>query len=113
MNKRQCRSTVEHRAGPNCERCGVAAHVRGLTMHHRVKVSQGGPWTPVNVVRLCGHGTTRDGCHCWVEHNPNDAEAEGFHVRPWDNPATIPVLRRGRLVLLDDEGSWTEAETAA
>lgn len=23
------------------------------------------------------------GCHAWVEAHPNEAEAEGFHVRPW------------------------------
>jgi hypothetical protein len=111
--ERVCRPVVEDRAGPYCERCGVHAHVRGLTMHHRVKVSQGGPWTPQNVVWLCGHGTTRDGCHCWVEHHPDDAEKEGFHVRPWDDPNTTPVLYRGERSLLTDLGGVVRAEGVA
>lgn len=101
-----CRTIVEVRAGLNCERCNVYVHVRGLTMHHRVKLSQGGLWTPQNVVRLCGHGTTRDGCHCWVEHNPDDAEVEGFHVRPWNDPATIPILLRGVSTFLTADGGY-------
>lgn len=119
MPKRQsrqemwCRNVVCNRASVYCERCGAHIAVRGLTMHHRVKASQGGPWTPQNIVRLCGHGTTPDGCHCWVEHNPNDAEVEGFHVRPWVDPATVPILRRGVRVLLDDAGDWVEVEDAA
>lgn len=113
MNERICRRIVNDRANACCERCGVHASVRGLTTHHRVKRSQGGQWSPENCVRLCGHGTTPDGCHSWVEHNPNDAEVEGFHVRPWQDPFDVPVLRRGVRVLLDDEGNWTEAEEAA
>ncbi len=62
-------------------------------MHHRKKRSQGGLWTPENIVALCGHGTV--GCHSWVEHNPNAAAELGWHVRPWENPAEISVLYRG------------------
>lgn len=51
---------------------------------------------------LCGHGTA--GCHGWVESNPNAAEAEGWHVRPWQDPAEIPVLYRGALALLTEDG---------
>ncbi|WP_260763048.1 hypothetical protein [Mycobacterium sp. SMC-4] len=76
-----------------------------------MKRSQGGPWTPQNCVMLCGHGTL--GCHGWVEHNPNAAADEGFHVRPWNSPAEVPVLYRGRWVLLDDLGDTYRIPTPA
>lgn len=104
MNERTCRQIVNDRANAFCERCGVHASVRGLTTHHRVKRSQGGGWSPQNCVRLCGHGTA--GCHGWVEHNPNAAEEEGFHVRPWNDPATTPVLYRDDWVVLDPDGGY-------
>lgn len=63
-------------------------------MHHRKKRSQGGQWDPINIVALCGHGTA--GCHGWVEHNPNKAADQGWHVRPWRDPADIPVLYHGK-----------------
>lgn len=108
MNESKCRKVVSERAGDYCERCGVHSSSRGLTLHHRVKRSQGGKWEPQNCVKLCGHGTA--GCHGWVEHNPNDAEAQGFHVRPWNTPADIPVLRRGLWVQLNDGGDYTPVE---
>lgn len=60
-------------------------------MHHRKKRSQGGLWTPVNIVAVCGHGTA--GCHGWIEHNPNAAAEEGFHVRPWQIPEDTPIYQ--------------------
>ena len=98
---------MNDRAGAFCERCGVYASVRGLTLHHRVKRSQGGKWSPENIVALCGHGTTPGGCHAWVEHHPNDAEKQGYHVRPWNDPLETPLLRRGLWALLDDAGDYS------
>jgi hypothetical protein len=51
---------------------------------------------------LCGHGTA--GCHGWVEEHPNAAEAEGFHVRPWQKPENVAVLYRGQLAWLTEDG---------
>lgn len=111
MNERTCRRIVKDRADHRCERCGINWSGWGLTTHHRVKRSQGGGWTPENCVQLCGDGVR--GCHGWAESHPNDAEREGFHVRPWNDPAEIPILRRGQRVLLDGEGGFTPAEEAA
>lgn len=60
-------------------------------MHHRKKRSQGGPWSLDNIVHVCGHGTV--GCHGWIEHNPNAAHFEGYHVRPWEEPSSIPIYQ--------------------
>lgn len=62
-------------------------------MHHRKKRGQGGLWEPTNIVAVCGDGVR--GCHGWFEHNPNAAAEGGWHVRPWEDPAEVPVLWRG------------------
>lgn len=108
MKERECRTIVKARANHNCERCYIHETIQGLTLHHRIKRSQGGPWLPSNCVMLCGHGTA--GCHGWVEHNPDDANAEGFHVRPWQ-PLSTAVLYRGYWCLLDDSGGFTRVPT--
>ncbi|APQ42259.1 HNH endonuclease [Mycobacterium phage MrMagoo] len=93
MNEKQCRAIVLARCDNCCERCGRGGQV---TMHHRKKRGQGGPWEPWNIVGLCGHGTT--GCHGWVESNPLAAAATGWHVRPWEDPRTIipiPLWKSG------------------
>lgn len=99
-DEEQCRKNLQERSQGLCERCGRQGH----TLHHRRKRSAGGPWTPTNCVWLCGHGTM--GCHGWVEHNPNSARDEGFHVRSFEDETDIPVLRRGRWVYLQDDGGW-------
>lgn len=99
MKESQCRQVTYTRSGRLCERC-----CRGgsTSLHHRKKRGQGGKWDPENCVILCGTGTT--GCHGWCEANPNAAEGEGFHVRPWQNPAEIPVKYRGQFALLTPDG---------
>lgn len=74
-------------------------------MHHRRRRSQGGMWSPSNVVRLCIR------CHQWVTVNPLDAEPLGWHIAGDVDPATVPVLIHmlGMRVLLDDLGMLTIA----
>lgn len=104
MNEKVCRGVVLLRSEGLCERCTGY----GQTVHHRKKrshLSKKEMWLPSNCVLLCGDGVR--GCHGWVEHHPDLAATEGFHVRPWEDPAEIPVLWRGtRLVLLTDEGGF-------
>lgn len=98
--ERACRRIVYARADKFCERC---CRNGSLSVHHRVKRSQGGKWTASNCVLVCGSGVT--GCHGWIEHHADAAAAEGFHVRPWDDPALIPLWwRSSRWVLLRDDG---------
>jgi hypothetical protein len=97
--ERTCRPAVEGRSGGLCElACGNAA----TNMHHRKNVSQGGLWTPANVMHLCGSGTT--GCHGYFTHHRTEAYALGVAVRRSDNPADIPVrtLALDLLHLTDD-----------
>lgn len=81
-------------------------------MHHRLKRGQGGIWSPENIVAVCGDGVT--GCHGLFEHYPDKAAALGWHVRPWLNPAQVPLLWRGSTwVLLSPEGTVTNVEDDA
>ncbi|MEU1550276.1 HNH endonuclease [Nocardia sp. NPDC005745] len=109
MNESLCRHIVTERCGGQCERCRAP----GVTMHHRWKRGQGGPWTPSNVIALCGSGTT--GCHGWVEHNPAAAHESGLWLfngehdtqrqRVW---LRSPWTLLDRWVWLDDIGGLAE-----
>jgi hypothetical protein len=90
MNETKCRAIVRERSGEICEIC---AERRADTMHHRRKRSQHGPWTPSNVLHLCGDGTR--GCHGRI----TDTRTEYYN--------DTPVLVAGGLVLLDDDGGIT------
>lgn len=89
MNEKRCREIVSHRSEGFCERCCRNGR---LTMHHRKKRGQGGLWAPENIVAVCGSGVT--GCHGWIEHHPDRAAAEGFHVRPWFDPSVVMIRYR-------------------
>lgn len=95
MNEKECRRLVADRSEGFCERCCRGGQV---TMHHRKKRGQGGPWSPENIAAVCGDGTR--GCHGWIENHPLLASACGWHVRPWQNPAEAPLLWRGATWLL-------------
>lgn len=96
------RAEVHARSGMCCERCGSSLVWGGGEMHHRRPRKMGGssvPETnlPSNLVDLCS------GCHGWVESHPDLAEVDGWHVRPWRNPADVPIrLFTGELVWLSD-----------
>lgn len=104
MNEVICRRIVSERSGGRCERCGTP---RQTTKHHRKKRSHGGPWCPTNVVDVCGSGTT--GCHGWIEDHPDEAEIQGWHVRPWQREEDIPVSINGSFAYLLNNGEmrWT------
>lgn len=103
------RDLVRARSGGWCERCGER---RAETMHHRRFRSQGGPWTPSNILHLCGDGTRL--CHGELTA-PGFAqrgkyEAAGWIVSSHQDWREVPVLRRGELVVLDDLGGWSVVE---
>lgn len=106
MNETACRRLVWARAGSGealwrrCERCG--SFEQG-SLHHRVKRSHGGRWTPQNIVWVCGSGTT--GCHGEIESGRSSAG--GWALPSGTDPATEPIEHHvwGR-VRLDGEGGY-------
>lgn len=75
-------------------RCARCAGWGPLSTQHRVARGMGGSRLeainlPSNLLTLCGSGTT--GCHGWVEHHPRWAQAHGWSVPRWQDPAEVAV----------------------
>lgn len=108
------RAALKERAHDCCEMCGKYL---ANNAHHRKNRSQGGGDNLANLMLLCGSGTT--GCHGLVTTEPLMSKRMGWTVRWISDPAEVPVWRYDRargervLVLLDDEGGWSEVEDAA
>lgn len=79
----QGRRALAQRCEDRCEGCG--GHWNGQAAH-RVRRGQGGTWNPVNLLALCGSGTT--GCHGLAHAHPYIAQGLGWEIGPYDDPAT-------------------------
>lgn len=101
VEEARARELVAVRSGGMCEICGREP---ATDWHHRKPRSQGGPWTADNGFHLCRVD------HAWVTENPAACYALGWLVRRRDEPAGTPVLRRGRKVYLQPDGSMTAAD---
>jgi hypothetical protein len=96
-DERSTRAAVPGRSGGRCEFCGAKA----TSMHHRIAVSQGGRWSPANILHLCGDGVL--GCHGYFTQHPTHAKRVGVSLHPSQIPAQVPVLTEfGQLWLADD-----------
>ena len=96
-SERSTREAVAGRSNGRCEWCGATA----TNIHHRKNVSQGGLWSPVNCLHICGSGTT--GCHGYFTQHPEHAYRVGVSVHRNEDPADVPVLTpNGPLWLSDD-----------
>ena len=100
----RARRLVRKRSGGLCEirldgRCTWWA----TEWSHRIRHSQGGPWTPSNGLAACHW------CHLAIT-NTNGHRAEyralGLVLDRDDNPAAEPAVCIHGPVLLDDEGGW-------
>jgi hypothetical protein len=78
------RRAVRERCQDRCEGCGT--HWNGQAAH-RKRRSQGGLWSPTNILALCGSGTT--GCHGLAHAHPLLAQGLGWEVGPLEEPADI------------------------
>jgi hypothetical protein len=95
--ERATRIAVPGRSGGRCEYCWHKA----TNMAHRKNVSQGGLWSPANVLHLCGSGTI--GCHGYFTHHPTEAYRLGVNVHRDEEPAQIPVRTPNGLLWLSDD----------
>lgn len=94
MNETDCRKVLAERAAMLCERCGQQ---RAAEMHHRKNRSQGGAWTPANILHLCSP------CHVFVTQNPVSGRDGGWCLKSFDDPEQVAVLVRDQLMLLRDD----------
>jgi len=100
VNEAACRKIVSARSGGVCECCGQEP---ATEKDHRENRSQGGEWSPPNIVDL---GTL---CHRWKTVNPKAATPGGWHVVPSVAypPERVPIMHHlyGR-VYLDEVGGY-------
>jgi hypothetical protein len=94
----------DYNGAPVCEIWAICQGVAAQAVHHRRPRAAGGtrrPETnqPANGLASC------DPCHEWVESNRGQAKKFGWLLTQSEVPAARPVLRRGRWVLLADDGS--------
>lgn len=97
---------VFRRSGGMCEICGIS---EGQQVHHRKPRRMGGTRDlainePSNLLHLCALD------HALVESRRERAIEEGHVVPSYGDPLSIPVLYRGTMRLLDDEGAWTACQ---
>lgn len=103
------RSLIYDRSGGCCELCGEWAS--DAECHHRRPRQSGGTRredtnTASAGLLLCA------ACHRRVESYRAAAYDNGWLVRQSHSPLEVPVLRRGQLVYLDDEGGFRESRAA-
>lgn len=95
------------RAEGRCERCGLH---RETVLHHRLRRSAADRERPSNYLMLCPE------CHNMgdesVHANPVRSKRQGWIVEAAAEPSEVPVLRFGRMVLLDDAGGVHDPEFA-
>jgi 5-methylcytosine-specific restriction protein A len=116
---REVRDLVRQRATADLDDdrhviCEVMARCPGRVvalydLHHRRCRGAGGSRRPEtnlagNALAIC-----RD-CHAFIESQREMAFRNGWLVRQSQTPADVPVLYRGRWVLLADDGTVTPAD---
>lgn len=106
MNEKKARALLYARSNRACEMCDRA---RATEAHHRKNRSQGGRWSPENLLHLCGS------CHRQVTVNPALACERGWSVRSHQDPAEVPawVAGRGWTRLTADGGYQSTDRSAA
>lgn len=85
--ERRARAAVKARSLGVCEMDG---RTPATDMHHRQNRSQGGVWSPENLLHLCSSH------HQHVTVNPALACGRGWSVRSTQDPAGAPVWLAGR-----------------
>lgn len=77
-----CRDILLGRTAGLCEGCRTTTWTDKA---HRLAASQGGRWTPDNILGLCR------ACHAWSHAQPTDARAAGWILPSGTVPAAAPV----------------------
>lgn len=95
------RAIILGRAGGRCERCGEP--LSDVEVHHRRPRGAGGTRRP-ETNHACNGGALCGSCHRITESHRFQAYEEGWLVKQSQDPATIPVLRRGVFVIFDALG---------
>lgn len=98
------RRLVAERSEGLCEVQTVACAGRAREWQHRKNRSQRGTWGAENGLHACSR------CHQMIHENPHWARSYGWTVWSHEDPAEVPVLRRGDWVYLDADGGLSVAD---
>lgn len=102
------RARVLARDDYSCVRCGQSVLRIAYSLHHRRPRGMGGSRDarinqPANLLTLCGHATSPDGCHLRVEADRLDAKASGYLLNHVADAEATPVLTHlGSFLFLND-----------
>lgn len=101
------RTRIDERSGGWCEMMLRFCIGRASQVHHRITVKAGGrrgeAKTRHDRLSNCVHACSM--CHLDVTGDPKLAYESGLSLREYQDPALNPVLIRGQLVYLTDDGS--------
>lgn len=104
IGEKKTRLIIAERSGGVCEICGKAPFTDAA---HRSPRSQGGLWSPSNLLAACRP------CHAGNHSHPTRAVENGWHLAmgsiPLEEPTTLCIEGVFRKVLLDDVGGFAEA----
>lgn len=94
------------RSGGVCELALPGCLGRATDPSHRITTKVGGRHGQAKVDhdRLSDVMDACRACHDWIGAHPQAAAAAGLVLREGDDPASSPVLYRGRRALLADDG---------
>jgi len=99
--ERATRKVVRARSEGQCE---IHLGHPASDMHHRLNRSQGGLWTPANILHICRES------HSTIGSDPKAAAGQGWSIRNQRNPEDVPLWLAGRgWCFLHDNGHVTEA----
>lgn len=98
------RRLVAERSEGLCEVQTVSCAGRAREWQHRKNRSQRGTWGAENGLHACSR------CHQMIHENPHWARSYGWTVWSHEDPAEVPVLRRGDWVYLDADGGLSVAD---
>lgn len=100
------RALVRARSGGWCEMRLAGCLGLATDFSHRIRRSQGGPWTASNGLFACRV------CHTWCGMRDDEANLLGLTLKSWQDPTVEPVAyQNAGLVVLDDLGGlWPVGE---
>lgn len=101
------KNLVTERADNRCERCGLPVF-GGRNFHHRRARGIGSTVrsessSPANCLLL------HPSCHEYIESHRAESHAKGWLVHQWEDPRLVPVLVKGALLLLREDGTMQSA----
>lgn len=104
--EKTARELVRMRSGGWCEIRLTGCLGRATDFSHRIRRSQGGPWTASNGLDACRM------CHHWCGMRDDEANGLGLTLKSYQDPTSVPVAYQnaGLVILCDDGYLWPVGE---